>query len=137
MDFEEEEELIEENVEENEEEQQQQFNTIGKPSVKLMNYNGNIKNWFSRFELIANLSNWTDEEKVLMVKVHMVGPAIIFNDDDVEYAELKDCLIKTFDKTPSLEVRISQLFSRKKNVGLNNYAIKSLTWQLSIYIISV
>lgn len=90
---------------------------VARPAVKLSNFNGkgNVKKWFDRFEMIADLSRWNGEDKLLMTKLHLVGDATLFNEEEFEYEELRDTLLEFFDKEPSKELIIQKLFKRKQN----------------------
>jgi len=49
----------------------------------------------------------------------MVGKAALYNEEDVDYEELKTSLINHFDLSPTKETKLNILFGRKKKIHQN------------------
>ena len=52
-----------------------------------------------------------------MLKIHMVGRASIYNEEELDYEELKELLINHFDKSPTKETNMKILFGRRKKAN--------------------
>ena len=84
---------------------------------------GNFDDWVSHFESVAAVNNWTDEEKLLWLRVRLTGKAHVVytrlaHETQASYINAKAALRDRFEPSNYIKWSLNVERSRKRKTGL-------------------